>query len=128
MLTGRLAGASVAAIQAEGVVSTVKHFTLNAQETGRVMADSRIEEAAHRESDLLAFQLAIEDGRPGSVMPGYNLVNGHYAGENAHLINDILKGEWGYDGWGHVGLGRHPQHREGRGGGADCLTMSSVTS
>ena len=56
LLTGRLAGASVAAIQAEGVVSTMKHFTLNAQETGRVMADSRIEEAAHRESDLLAFQ------------------------------------------------------------------------
>jgi beta-glucosidase len=99
LLTGRLAGASVAAIQAEGVVSTVKHFTLNGQETGRVMADSRIEEAAHRESDLFAFQIAIEDGEPGSVMPGYNLVNGDYAGENAHLINDILKGEWGYDGW-----------------------------
>ena len=99
LLTGRLVGASVAAIQAEGVVSTVKHFTLNAQETGRVMADSRIEEAAHRESDLLAFQLAIEEGRPGSVMPGYNLVNGDYAGENTHLLNDILKGEWGFDGW-----------------------------
>ncbi|MFF5004958.1 glycoside hydrolase family 3 C-terminal domain-containing protein [Streptomyces phaeochromogenes] len=99
LLTGRLAGASVAAIQAQGVVSTVKHFTLNAQETGRVMADSRIEEAAHRESDLLAFQIAIEDGRPGAVMPGYNLVNGHYASENAHLLTDILKGEWGFDGW-----------------------------
>jgi beta-glucosidase len=99
LLTGRIAGASVAGIQEQGVVSTVKHFTLNAQETGRVMADSRIEEAAHRESDLLAFQIAIEDGRPGSVMPGYNLVNGHYAGENAHLLNDILKGEWSFDGW-----------------------------
>lgn len=99
LLTGRIAGASVAGIQDQGVVSTVKHFTLNAQETGRVLADSRIEEAAHRESDLLAFQIAIEDGRPGSVMPGYNLVNGHWAGENAHLINDILKGEWGFEGW-----------------------------
>jgi len=99
LLTGRLAGASVAAIQDQGVVSTVKHFTLNGQETGRVMADSRIEEAAHRESDLLAFQIAIEDGSPGAVMPGYNLVNGHYASENAHLITGILKGEWGFDGW-----------------------------
>ena len=81
------------------MVSTVKHFTLNAQETGRVMADSRIEESAHRESDLLAFQIALEEGHPGSVMPGYNLVNGHYAGENAHLLNDILKGEWGFEGW-----------------------------
>jgi len=99
LLTGRIAGASVAGVQAQGVVSTVKHFTMNAQETGRVMADARISEAAHRESDLLAFQIAIEDGRPGSVMPGYNLVNGHYAGENAHLLNDILKSEWGFDGW-----------------------------
>jgi beta-glucosidase len=99
LLTGRIVGASVAGLQEQRVVSTVKHFTLNAQETGRVMADSRLEEAAHRESDLLAFQIAIEDGQPGSVMPGYNLVNGHYAGENAHLLNDILKGEWGFDGW-----------------------------
>ncbi|MEV2211267.1 glycoside hydrolase family 3 C-terminal domain-containing protein [Streptomyces sp. NPDC050997] len=99
LLTGRLAGASVDAIQAQGLVSTVKHFTLNAQETCRVMADSRIEEAAHRESDLLAFQIAMEDGRPGAVMPGYNLVNGHYASENAHLLTTILKGEWGFDGW-----------------------------
>jgi Fibronectin type III-like domain/Glycosyl hydrolase family 3 N terminal domain len=68
------------AIQAEGVVSTVKHFTLNAQETGRMMAESRIEEAAHREPDLVAFQSAIEDGQPGSVMPGYNLINGHSRG------------------------------------------------
>jgi hypothetical protein len=62
------------------VVSTVKHFTLNAQEIGRMMAESRIEEAAHRESDLVAFQSAIEDGQPGSVMPGYNLINGHSRG------------------------------------------------
>ena len=99
LLTGRIAGAAVAGIQSQNVVSTVKHFTLNAQETGRVMADSRIADAAHRESDLLAFQIALEDGRPGSVMPGYNLINGHYASENSHLINDILKGEWAFDGW-----------------------------
>lgn len=99
LLTGRIAGASVAGIQSQGVVSTVKHFTANGQETGRVLADSRISEAAHRESDLLAFQIAIEDGRPGAVMPGYNLINGHWAGENAHLIDDILKGEWGFPGW-----------------------------
>jgi beta-glucosidase len=99
LLTGRIVGASVAGIQDQDVVSTVKHFTLNAQETGRVMVDSRITEAAHRESDLLAFQIAIEDGQPGSVMPGYNLVNGDYAGESSHLINDILKGEWAFPGW-----------------------------
>ncbi len=82
----------MAGIQAQCVVSTVKHFTLDGQETGRALADSRLADAAHRESDLLAFQIAIEDGQPGSVMPGYNLVNSHYAGENHHLLNALLNG------------------------------------
>lgn len=99
LLTGVLAGHSVAGIQSEHVVSTVKHFVANAQETGRVMVSSNLSEAALRESDLLAFQLAIEIGRPGSVMPGYNLVNGEYASENAFLLNTVLKQEWAYPGW-----------------------------
>jgi beta-glucosidase len=99
LLTGVLAGHSVAGIQSEQVVSTVKHFVANAQETGRVMVSSNLSEAALRESDLLAFQLAIEIGRPGSVMPGYNLVNGDYASENAFLLNTVLKQEWAYPGW-----------------------------
>lgn len=99
LLTGVMAGASVAGIQSEGVVSTMKHFAVNAQETGRVMANSVIAEAALRESDLLAFQIGIEQGAPGAIMPGYNLVNGQYASENAHLISDVLKGEWGFRGW-----------------------------
>jgi beta-glucosidase len=99
LLTGEIAGASVAGIQSQGVVSTMKHFAVNAQETGRVMADSVIDEAALRESDLLAFRIGIERGCPGAIMPGYNLVNGHYATENAHLITDVLKGEWGFTGW-----------------------------
>jgi beta-glucosidase len=99
LLTGVLAGHSVAGIQSEQVVSTVKHFVANAQETGRVMVSSNLSEAALRESDLLAFQLAIEIGRPGSVMPGYNLVNGEYASQNAFLLNTVLKQEWAYPGW-----------------------------
>lgn len=99
LLTGVLAGHSVAGIQAQGVVSTVKHFVANAQETGRVMVSSNLDEAALRESDLLAFQLAIEIGQPGSVMPGYNLINGEYASENAFLLNQVLKQEWAYPGW-----------------------------
>lgn len=99
LLTGRLAGYSVAGIQSESVVATVKHFVLNAQETGRVMVSSDLNEAAMRESDLLAFQIAIEIGEPGSVMPGYNLVNGDYASENAFLLDTVLKGEWNYPGW-----------------------------
>jgi beta-glucosidase len=98
-LAGNLAGASIKGIQDQGIVSTVKHFSLNGQETSRHFANSVIDEAAHRESDLLAFQIAIEKGRPGSVMCAYNLVNGDYSCGNNHLLNTVLKGDWGYKGW-----------------------------
>ncbi|MBT0727190.1 glycosyl hydrolase [Rosenbergiella australiborealis] len=99
LLTGIIAGHNVRGIQSQHVVSTVKHFALNAQETGRVVADSRLNEAALRESDLLAFELAIEIGQPGAVMPGYNLVNGEWASENPFLLSKVLKGDWQYPGW-----------------------------
>ena len=99
LLTGIMAGHSVRGIQSQHVVSTVKHFAVNPQETGRVVVSSDLSEAAMRESDLLAFELAIETGSPGAVMPGYNLVNGDWASENAHLLNDVLKGDWQYPGW-----------------------------
>ncbi|TWI58681.1 beta-glucosidase [Pseudomonas duriflava] len=99
LLAGTLAGNSIAGIQSKHVVSTTKHFALNAQETGRVMVSSSIDEAAARESDLLAFQLAIEKGQPGSVMTGYNRYNGDYASENRFLIKHVLKGDWKYKGW-----------------------------
>lgn len=99
LLTGVMAGHSVRGIQSQHVVSTVKHFAVNAQETGRVLADSRISESALRESDLLAFELAIDIGKPGAVMPGYNLVNGEWASENHFLLSQVLKGDWHYAGW-----------------------------
>lgn len=99
LLTGVLASHAVAGIQAQGVISTVKHFVANGQETGRVMVSANLAEAALRESDLLAFQIAIEIGKPGAVMPGYNLINGDYASENAFLLQQVLKDEWGYPGW-----------------------------
>ena len=99
LLSGVLAAASVQGIQGEGVISTVKHFCLNANETNRHWLDARIDPDAHRESDLLAFELAVEGGRPGAVMTAYNKVNGDYAGNNRVLIADVLKGAWGYPGW-----------------------------
>ncbi len=99
LLTGIIAGHSVAGIQSQGVVSTVKHFAVNAQETGRVLANSVLDQGGLHESDLLAFKIAIEIGAPGAVMPGYNLVNGDWASENGYLLNTVLKGEWGYPGW-----------------------------
>ncbi|WP_242098432.1 beta-glucosidase [Sphingomonas sp. CROZ-RG-20F-R02-07] len=99
LLAGTMAGAHISGVQSNHIVSTIKHFALNSQETGRTVVDARIGEAALRESDLLAFQIAIETGRPGSVMCAYNKVNGDWACENAHLLTDILKRDWGYRGW-----------------------------
>lgn len=99
LLAGVLGGASIRGIQSQGVIATVKHLSLNAQETLRDTLDARIDEAGHRESDLLAFQIAIEIGQPGAVMGGYNLVNGQYSCGNHHLLNTVLKGDWGYPGW-----------------------------
>lgn len=99
LLAGVMAGEAIRGTQSEGVVSTVKHFALNAQETLRHWTNGRIDEAALRESDLLAFQIAIERGQPGSVMCAYNLVNGAYSCGSDFLLNKVLKKDWGYKGW-----------------------------
>src|SRR6516164_2794868 len=99
LLSAVLAAESINGIQAEGVISTIKHYSLNCNETNRHWLDAIIDPAAHRETDLLAFEIAIERAQPGSVMTGYNKINGDYAGGNSVLINDVLKGAWGYPGW-----------------------------
>jgi len=99
LLAGTLAGESIRGIQSNHIISTAKHFVLNDQETGRHVVNELIEPAALRESDLLAFELAIESGHPGSIMCAYNKVNGPYACGNDFLLNHVLKGDWGYPGW-----------------------------
>lgn len=107
LLSGLMAGASIAGVQSNRIVSTVKHFVLNAQETGRDWLDARIDREALEESDLLAFKIAIDEGKPGSVMCAYNRLNGDYACENRWLLTDVLRSDWGYRGfvmsdWGAV--------------------------
>lgn len=97
--SGVMGGAHIAGVQSNRIISTIKHFALNPQESGRAVANAVIPEDALRESDLLAFEIAIERGRPGSVMCSYNKVNGDYACENANLLNDVLKRDWAYPGW-----------------------------
>ena len=99
LLAGIIAGAEIRGIQSRHVISTVKHYLLNAQETNRLTLSSNLQERAMRESDLFAFELAIEQGHPGAVMCGYNKVNGIYDCSNAHLLNDVLKRDWKYPGW-----------------------------
>lgn len=99
LLSGVLGGEGIAGVQGQKVISTVKHFALNAQETGRMTHDARLGEVALRQSDLLAFQVAIERGRPGAVMCAYNKVNGDYACDNPWLLTKVLRDDWGYRGW-----------------------------
>nr|WP_235525530.1 beta-glucosidase [Sphingomonas sp. Leaf34] len=107
LLTGVMGAASIRGVQSNHIVSTIKHFVLNSQETGRAVLDARIDPAALRESDLLAFEIAIADGKPGSVMCAYNRIDGDYACENKRLLTDVLRGDWKYPGfvmsdWGAV--------------------------
>jgi beta-glucosidase len=107
LLAGAIVGQSIRGIQDQHILSTVKHFALNDQETGRALVSANIAEGAMRESDLLAFEIAIETGHPAAVMCAYNRVNGVYACENDALLNKTLKGDWGYPGfvlsdWGAV--------------------------
>lgn len=107
LLAGVMAGEAIRGIQALQIISTIKHFAINAQETGRMVMSANISEAALRESDLLAFELAIERSDPGSVMCSYNRINTVYGCENDFLLNKVLKGDWGYKGfvmsdWGAV--------------------------
>jgi beta-glucosidase len=107
LVSGALGAEAVNGIQSQGVISTLKHYTLNCNETNRHWLEAIIDPDAHRESDLLAFQIAIERSQPGSIMSGYNKINGEYASGNNHLLNDVLKGAWGYRGyvmsdWGAV--------------------------
>ena len=107
LLDGLLDAASIRGIQSNHIVSTAKHYVLNDQETGRQILSAEIAPAALRESDLLAFEIAIKDGRPGSVMCSYNRLHGTYACENRFLLTEVLKRDWGYPGyvmsdWGAV--------------------------
>ena len=98
-LAGTMVAAQIRGIQSNHIVSTIKHYALNAQETGRFVVSSNIGDAEARTSDLLAFQFAIERSDPHSVMCAYNRVNGDYACENDWLLNTVLKKDWGYKGY-----------------------------
>jgi len=99
LLAGKIVGAQIKGIQSNRIVSTLKHFALNDQETNRTTLNVKIDDRSARMSDLLALQIANEEGNPGSVMCSYNRVNGVYACENSYLLNEVLKKDWGFKGW-----------------------------
>lgn len=97
-LAGKMAAAYIRGIQSEGVSACPKHFAVNSQELHRMASDSVLDERTLRELYLTNFEIAVKEGHPRTIMTSYNAVNGTYANENAHLLSDILRGEWGFDG------------------------------
>ncbi|MGL5247676.1 MAG: glycoside hydrolase family 3 C-terminal domain-containing protein, partial [Brooklawnia sp.] len=97
-LSGKLAAGYVRGIQSTGVAATPKHYAANSQETRRMASDSVVDERTLREIYLTGFEIAVREAHPRALMSSYNLVNGTYANENEHLLTEILRQEWGFDG------------------------------
>ncbi len=86
-------------VQDQGTAVCIKHFAVNNQETNRGSVDAQVDERTLREIYLKPFERAVVEGGAMSVMPAYNKVNGDYCSENEHLLNEILRGEWGFKGF-----------------------------
>ncbi|MBM6775029.1 glycoside hydrolase family 3 C-terminal domain-containing protein [Olsenella profusa] len=97
-LSGKMAAAAVRGIQSNGIGACPKHFAVNSQEARRQASDSILDERTLREIYLTGFEIAVREAHPKTIMSSYNLVNGTYANENPHLLKDILRDEWGFDG------------------------------
>lgn len=98
-LSGKMAASYVKGIQSEGVAACPKHFAVNSQELRRMSNDSILDERTFREIYLTGFEIAVKEGDSQSIMSAYNKINGVYANENEHLLQEILRDEWGFDGF-----------------------------
>ena len=99
VLAGKMVGSVMRGLQAQHVLGDIKHYALNDQESGRNAVNITIDEKAARESDLLAFEIGIEESDVAAVMCSYNRLHGDYACENKTLLTDILKKEWKFKGF-----------------------------
>lgn len=118
-LSGKLAAAFIRGVQESGVSACAKHFAANSQEDHRMASDSVLDERTLRELYLTNFEIVVKEGKPGAVMTSYNLVNGVYANENEHLVKEILRGEWGFDGAVITDWGGGNDYTEGVRAGCD---------
>ena len=98
ILAGRMAAAYVRGIQKNGISACPKHFAVNSQELRRMVSNSVLDERTLRELYLTGFEIVVKEAKPKTIMTSYNLINGTYANENAHLLQDILRKDWGFDG------------------------------
>ena len=112
-LSGKMAAAYVRGIQENGVAACPKHFAVNSQELRRMASNSVLDERTLRELYLTAFEIVVKEAHPKSIMSAYNKVNDIYANENHHLLVDILRNEWGFDGAVVTDWGGSNDHVEG---------------
>lgn len=98
LLAGYIGSAMVRGIQSNHIAACIKHFAVNNKETNRKNSDSRVSQRALREIYLKAFEIIVKEADPWSLMSSYNVVNGHRASECHELLEDILRGEWGFQG------------------------------
>ncbi len=97
-LAGKMAAGYVRGIQHSGIAACPKHFAVNSQELRRMASDSVLDERTLREIYLTGFEIVVREAKPRSIMSAYNCINGTYANENRHLLMDILRDEWGFEG------------------------------
>jgi beta-glucosidase len=99
VLAGKMVASVVKGLQAQHVIGDIKHYAFNDQESGRNAVNVNIDKRSARESDLLAFEIGVQESSVGAVMCSYNRVNGDYACENKYLLNDALKKDWKFKGF-----------------------------
>src|SRR6202162_4747402 len=99
VLAGKLVGSVMKGLQAQHVIGDIKHYALNDQESGRNAVNVNMDKRAARESDLLAFEIGLQESDAAAVMCSYNRVNGDYACENKYLLTDVLKKDWNFMGF-----------------------------
>lgn len=113
ILAGKMAAAYIRGIQSRHVYACPKHFAVNSREYRRMAMNAVVDERTLREIYLTAFEIAVKEGNAKSIMSSYNEVNGQYANENEHLLVDILRKEWGFDGIVVTDWGASNDHTEG---------------